>query len=67
MTVMAKPVPIPTPEQIKKIRESLGLTQQEAADRVQVGQGVWASWESGTRTPSRQSALLLKLLKEKKL
>ncbi len=67
MIVMAKPRLIPTPSQIKAIRDKLGLTQAEAAEKVAVGQGVWAAWESSKRQPSRQSALLLDLLRRKKI
>jgi DNA-binding transcriptional regulator YiaG len=66
MAVMAQ-VPIPTPTQIKKIREALKLTQAQAAEKISVGQGVWAAWESGKRRPSRQSALLIDLLRRKKI
>ena len=56
-----------TPERIKAIREALGLTQAEAAERVRVSQSVWSAWERGTRTPSRQSELLIRFLQQKKL
>ena len=64
-TTMANEVRIPTPEEIREIRGT--RTQAEVAAIVGVGQGVWASWESGDRKPSRQSAILIDLLKRKKL
>ncbi len=63
MIGMAKAVKIPTPRQIKAIRLKLGLTQAEAADKVGSAQGIWAAWETGQRKPSRQSAILIDLLK----
>lgn len=53
-----------------RLREALGakerlpgpLTQTEAAKRIAVGQGVWAAWENGHRSPSRQSILLIEML-----
>jgi DNA-binding transcriptional regulator YiaG len=57
--------PIPTPEQIKAARGT--LTQAEAAKKVHVNQGVWSAWEAGARTPSRQSAYLIRLLRENRL
>ncbi len=60
-------VRIPAPKEIRAIREKLGLTQAEAAEKVSVGQGVWSAWESGDRRPSRQSALLIDLLKRGKI
>lgn len=66
MVGMAK-VRIPTPEEVKAVREKLGLTQAEAAEKVGTSQGQWAAWESGDRKPSRQSALLIDLLRRKKI
>lgn len=67
MGTMTREIHIPTPDEIKAIRERLKLTQTEAAEIVGVGQGVWSSWESGERTPSRQSAILIDLLAKKKI
>ena len=67
METMPREIPIPSPAQIKEIRERLKLTQTEAAEIVGVGQGVWSAWESGERTPSRQSAILIDLLSKKKI
>jgi DNA-binding transcriptional regulator YiaG len=62
-----KGIPIPTPEQIRAIRDKLGLNQTEAAAKVGVYPSVWSDWERGKRKPSRQSAILLDLLRRKKL
>lgn len=64
---MATEVPIPTADEIKKIREKLQLTQAEAAERVGVSQSVWSAWERGHRTPSRQSAILIHMLRRKQV
>jgi DNA-binding transcriptional regulator YiaG len=64
---VAEQVRIPTPDEIKRIREKRGLTQAQAAEKVGVGQGVWSAWESGARRPSRQSAILIDLLSRKKI
>jgi DNA-binding transcriptional regulator YiaG len=66
MVRMAK-LKIPNPEQIKALRDKLGLTQAQAAEKVGVGQGVWSAWESGQRRPSRQSAILIDLLRQGKI
>ncbi len=66
MIGMAK-VRIPTPEEIKAIRDKLGLLQAEAAERIGVSQGQWSAWERGHKKPSRQSALLIDLLRRKKI
>jgi len=36
---------------LKQLRSKLGLTQQELADRLGVGQATIASYEAGTRHP----------------
>ena len=65
MDTMAREVRIPTPDEIRKLRGD--RTQAEVAEIVGVGQSVWALWESGQRKPSRQSAILLELLRQKKI
>jgi transcriptional regulator with XRE-family HTH domain len=40
-----------TPEQIKKLRGSLGLNQFEFAEAVGVGRGTVTSWEKGYKYP----------------
>ncbi|MBV1933030.1 MAG: helix-turn-helix domain-containing protein [Porticoccaceae bacterium] len=37
----------PTPEQLKTLRESHGLTQLQAAYIVHVSEGTWQRWEAG--------------------
>ena len=40
-----------TPEQIKKLRGSLGLNQFEFAEAVGVNRGTISSWEKGHKSP----------------
>lgn len=56
-----------TPKQILELRESLGLTQTEAGERVGVTQRTWSNWETGAIVPSVQSVMLLRLLAQKKI
>lgn len=58
-----------TPSKIREIRESLGLTQAEAAERIGVARRTWMYWESKTRgqSPSPAAARLIRLLQEGKL
>lgn len=37
----------PTPEQLKALRESHGLTELQAAYIVHVSAGMWQHWEAG--------------------
>lgn len=62
IATMAPKKKTPWRKRLKALRSRLGLTQALAAKRVGVGQGVWAAWENGLRTPSRQSQLLIDLL-----
>lgn len=45
------------PEQLKALREGLGLTQQELADRVGVTKQAISGWESGIFAPTLESLL----------
>lgn len=58
-----------TPAKIRKLRESLGLTQAEAAERIGVARRTWMYWESETReqSPSPAAARLIRLLAEGKI
>jgi putative zinc finger/helix-turn-helix YgiT family protein len=48
-----------TPEQIKKLRERLGLTQKQLSELLQIGEKTWTRWESGRERPSRSINVLL--------
>lgn len=46
-------------ERIKKIRNSLGMTQQEFADRIKVKRNTVATYEMGRSTPSDSAIALI--------
>ena len=52
------------PEQIKEIREGLGLTQEEAARKIGGGLRSFQRYESGDILPSRSMSNLLRVLKD---
>lgn len=39
------------PERLKKLRKEAGLTQQQVAKKLRVGQNSYSNWEKGIRTP----------------
>lgn len=45
------------PEQLKALREGLGLTQQELAERVGVTKQALSAWERGEYEPTLDSLL----------
>jgi len=53
-----------TPKRIIKIREALGLTQQQLADRLGAQQPTVARWETGANEPKGAYAMLLRQLSE---
>jgi DNA-binding transcriptional regulator YiaG len=54
-----------TPKQIVKLREALGLTQRQFADRIGAQQPTVARWESGRNEPRGANLKALKELEEK--
>lgn len=42
-------MPHPTPEQIRKARRTLGLTQTQAATHTHSSLRTWQQWEAGAR------------------
>jgi len=56
-----------TPSQIKQLRESVGLTQKELSDLLQLGEKSWTRWESGRERPSRSINVLLCALRDGKI
>jgi len=50
--------------QIKAIRTALGLTRQQLAIIVGVGQSLVSHWENGIRTPMGPAKILLQKLQE---
>ncbi len=51
------------PDDIRKIREELGLTQRQAGEILGGGRDAFAKYEAGMRTPSTACANLLRILK----
>jgi DNA-binding transcriptional regulator YiaG len=51
-----------TPDDIRTIRERLGLTQRELADRLGVSVNTISNWETGRSSPRRRSLEMLRSL-----
>lgn len=51
-------------DEIKSIRESLGLSQSEFAKSLGVNQPAVSHWENGLRHPSGPAAILIGQLKK---
>jgi DNA-binding transcriptional regulator YiaG len=54
-----------TPQQIRKLRQTLQLTQQQLADRIGARQHTVARWETGVNEPKGAYAMLLRQLSDK--
>src|SRR5262249_38605405 len=50
-----------TPQQIRQARESLGLTQKQLANRLEVAEATLSRWETGTQIQQRSLDRLLRL------
>jgi DNA-binding transcriptional regulator YiaG len=48
--------------EIRALRERLGLTQGEIAELLKIGAKTWTRWESGRQRPSQSLNLLLRAL-----
>jgi DNA-binding transcriptional regulator YiaG len=57
----------PWPRRLKALRERLGLTQVQAAERIRIAQSQWSSYEAGKRQPTRPIAHLIELLESGKI
>lgn len=44
-----EPMPVATSDEVRQIRNVMGLTQTQAADRVGVSSFTWWRWEAGKR------------------
>ncbi len=62
-----KQLAIPTPDEIRAVREARGLSVEDAAERIGVSGRTWYHWESGDRVPSESHAILIGLLRARKL
>ncbi len=53
-----------SPPSLRKLRQRLGLSQQELARRLGVARASVTRWENGTRKPSRLVELAIQRVKE---
>lgn len=51
----------PWPARLKAIRDRHGLTQEEAAARINAPLGTWRGWEQGRRRPNPMIQRLIEL------
>lgn len=51
-------------ERVRVLRERMGLTQAELAERVGTRQQTISEWETGARAPRRMSRRLLRMVAE---
>jgi DNA-binding transcriptional regulator YiaG len=65
--VKARHMGLLQPEQIRELRVQLGMTQQQMAVLLQIGQKTCTRWETGRERPSRSMNLLLKALQRGRL
>ncbi len=65
-TVAKRKSNVLTPKRIRDIREKLGLTIEQAAERIGVMPRTWRAWEqpSQGRSPSESHAILIRLLQD---
>lgn len=54
-------------DELKALRNRLGLTQSELGDLLQVGEKSYTRWETGRARPSRSINVLLRALRDGKL
>jgi DNA-binding transcriptional regulator YiaG len=54
-----------SPQEIRKLRQALQLTQQQLADKIGARQHTVARWETGVNEPKGAYAMLLNQLSEK--
>ncbi len=53
-----------TPQEVRAIREQLGFSQREFADRLGVALNTVSRWELGERTPNEAVARLIWMVAE---
>jgi putative transcriptional regulator len=52
-----------SPMEVRKIRQSTGLSQVKFAEVIEVGVGTLRNWEQGRRDPTGPAKALLKVIK----
>lgn len=65
--IKARHMGLLAPAELKQLRESLGATQKELSELLQLGEKTWTRWESGRERPSRSLNLLLCALRDGKI
>lgn len=65
--VKARHMGLLAPEQIRCLRDRLGLTQREISELLQIGEKTWTRWETGRERPSRVINVMLCALSEGKM
>ena len=65
--VKARHLGLLLPEQLRDLRNSIGMTQKKMAELLQLGEKTWTRWETGAERPSRSMNLLLCALHEGKI
>jgi DNA-binding transcriptional regulator YiaG len=56
-----------SPDEMKQLRDRLGLTQEEMSDLLQIGAKTYTRWESGRARPSRSMNVVLCALRDGQL
>jgi len=62
--VKARHMGLLQPEEIKELRERLGVTQQQISELLQIGAKSWSRWETGRARPSRSMNILIRALND---
>jgi DNA-binding transcriptional regulator YiaG len=65
--VKAREMGVLIPEQIKALRERLGLRQKDISELLQIGAKTWSRWENERERPSRSMNILLRALNDGRL
>lgn len=55
------------PEEIKQLRESMGVTQKKMSELLQIGAKSYTRWETGKERPSRSMNLFLRAIADGKV
>ncbi len=66
-TTKARHMGLMLPEEIRELRQRLGLTQREISELLQAGEKSFTRWEKGHGRPSRMVNVILRALYDGKL
>jgi DNA-binding transcriptional regulator YiaG len=67
MLTMAKKKNNPWPTRLKALRDRLGLTNDQMAQRLRIDVRLWKSWVYGERQPRGAAVALITLMEEGKI